>query len=365
MFTVEEGRAALLGRVIRIFAVVGLLAYIPSMVACLETGLYALAVVDSVAYLLVLVAAVLPRFAFRIKLLAMIAALFTVGVAVLIWTGPYGAGYLWIMCGVIISALFGSRRVIVMAFVLAVVALVAYGMLVATGFLEQTFPLISLVVIGTNMIAICVGVAYVIHAVQKSMEGAMEKQEILSQELHHRVKNNLQVTLSLISLEAYGADPTPHLIALERRVRILTAVNELFLAQPYSLRMDVRAIARAVASCAQQWTIVVDDGLEEKTDSGPFEMDSADAAHFAIGLGELVNLLEPNTVFIAAQPKAGSFPPRIRLSLAAEAPDGLIRRAHETLSRDATIASLLGGVGFRVLAAESGAGPGFEIDALG
>ncbi len=363
MFTVEQERAALLERVVRIFAVVGLFAYVPSMIACIVTGLLALGVLDSVAYLLVLLAAFMPRVSYRVKLFAIIGALFTVGVAVLLWTGPLGAGYLWILCGVLISALFGSRRVIVAAFGLAALALAVYGVLVTGGLLNHSFPLIALFVIFGNMIAICVALSYVIHAILGTMQYAMRRQEVLDQELHHRVKNNLQVTLSLISLEAYDARPSPSLVALERRVRILTAVNELFLAKPDSLGMDVRAVVRAVASCAQQWTIVAEDGLDAKTDCGPFEMDSAGAAHFAIGVGELVNLLAPNTVFLAAVPRSASAPPRIRVTLPADASEGMLVEAGKSIEADATVGSLLGAVTYRTRPAEGSLGPGFEIDA--
>jgi two-component sensor histidine kinase len=333
------------------------------MIVSLQSRLYALAAIDSIAYLLVLGVALLPSVPFRVKLFAIIGSVFTVGFAVLVMTGPYGAGHLWVVCGVVISALFGSIPIVIAVLGLAAAVMTAYGALVAAGALNHGLPLTSLIVIGGNMLSICFALSYVIHETLKAMDGAMEKQEILSQELHHRVKNNLQVTLSLISLEAYGGEPTPSIVALERRVRVLTAVNELFLARPDSLRMDVRALARAVASCAQQWTIVADDGLEEKTESGPFEMDSADAAHFAIGVGELLTLLAPNTVIIAALPRTSADPPRIRLSLPSGGSGELIVQAQAAIGKDATVASLLGDGGFRPITGDLSVGPGFEIDA--
>lgn len=363
MFSMERERGVLLGRVVLIFASVGLLAYVPSLVASIEAGLVSLVVVTTVLYLLAIVIAFQPSIPFRVKLLTVVGSLFIVGFTVLITTGPYGAGDIWIMSGVLISALFGSVTVVVVTIGLSVVAMAGYGALARMGLLNYTFSEISLIVIGGSMVTICVALSYVIHASLGGMEETMAKHEVLTRELHHRVKNNLQVTLSLISLEAYGASPTPSIVALERRVRILTVVNELFLDSPDTLRIDVRAVARAVAGCAQQWTIVSDDGLGEKKQDGSFEIEADAAAHFAIGVGELLHLLSPSTVFIASLSGTASAPPRITLRLAPGSESERIEKIHDLISKDATVRSLLETLRFRPLAEDPSLGPGLEIDA--
>jgi hypothetical protein len=131
---------------------------------------------------------------------------------------------------------------------------------------------------------------------------------------------------------------------------------------PDSLRMDVRALARAISGCAQQWTIVSDEGAEG-IQTGAFEMDSADAAHFAIGVGELLHLLAPSTVIIEALPREATVPPRIRLRLDKGAPLKLVTELENVTGRDATVRSLLEALRFRPLTEDSAGGPGFEIDA--
>jgi hypothetical protein len=154
------------------------------------------------------------------------------------------------------------------------------------------------------------------------------------------------------------------MVALERRVRILTVVNELFLDSPDTLRIDVRAVARAVAGCAQQWTIMTDDGLGEEKPDGGFEMEADAATHFAIGVGELLHLLAPNTVFIASLCGTDSLPPRITLRLAPGSESERIENIHDLISVDATVRSLLETLRFRPLAGDASLGPGLEIDAV-
>ncbi len=95
-------------------------------------------------------------------------------------------------------------------------------------------------------------------ATRERLRASVAEKESLLKEVHHRVKNNLQVIASLISLQAETlADPSARVAFAEMRSRIKTiaAIHERIYRAPDLTRIDlkgylgdlVREIARAVA----------------------------------------------------------------------------------------------------------------------
>ncbi len=83
---------------------------------------------------------------------------------------------------------------------------------------------------------------------QSKLEEAVRNQEVLLQEVHHRVKNNLQVVSSMLSLALGAPDSKTALAQAVDRVRAIAAVHELLYAQPSYTHMDGAALLRAVAA---------------------------------------------------------------------------------------------------------------------
>lgn len=79
--------------------------------------------------------------------------------------------------------------------------------------------------------------------------------ELLLREVHHRVKNNLQVLLSLTALEATRAsspDVTRVLRDLQNRLRAVALVHDQLHRAPRLRDVDVRAYVRAVLDAISQ-----------------------------------------------------------------------------------------------------------------
>jgi two-component sensor histidine kinase len=87
---------------------------------------------------------------------------------------------------------------------------------------------------------------------QSRLEEAVRNQEVLLQEVHHRVKNNLQVVTSMLSLARGARDPHTALSQAVDRVRAIAAVHELLYAQPHFTHMDGAALLRAVTAGLSQ-----------------------------------------------------------------------------------------------------------------
>ena len=267
---------ATLSRLLRFFAFGGLVAYVPSVWLSVVEGLWVLVAVDTLAYLVVIAAAFMPSMRFGFKLSVVVAVSMGVGVAVLVQTGPFGAGYIWLLAAMVLSALFGRSAAPVAVISLSTGIMLAWGVAVALGAPGFGSSPVSVAIIGSNLLIIGIALTMVIRRLMSRLESslaererigialereleetrrvgmelerAVDFKEMLLRELHHRVKNNMQVVLSIIGL-AHEGDPDPVATA-GRRVRALALVNELVLSRTDSAAVDAGELMKALAGRA-------------------------------------------------------------------------------------------------------------------
>src|SRR6056297_430352 len=221
---------------LRTLVVLGSIAYIPSLIACLKDGLYLLAVIDTLAYAAIAVAVFYPRGSYRFRLVVTVATSLFIGAAVLLTTGTEGAGHIWLIFGVVISALFGEIRIIIVSIVLAELIMLGYGFLIYFEVISSSMTMVSVVAISANMLLIIITLSLITHLLLKALNEKLDHKEELLQLLHHRVKNNLQTVESLIALEDDGVD---HIDRISRRVAAVSAANELILSDPENRLIDL------------------------------------------------------------------------------------------------------------------------------
>jgi two-component system CheB/CheR fusion protein len=80
------------------------------------------------------------------------------------------------------------------------------------------------------------------------IKGSLVEKEVLLKEIHHRVKNNMQVISSLVSLQADGSDETVRNVLgdVNRRVRSMALVHEKLYQSPDLARIDFAEYARTL-----------------------------------------------------------------------------------------------------------------------
>jgi two-component sensor histidine kinase len=84
----------------------------------------------------------------------------------------------------------------------------------------------------------------------RDMQRALEEREVMLREIHHRVKNNLQITASLLALQADASDSDAARVALEdscARVRSMALVHHQLYAGHDLARVEFDEFIRALA----------------------------------------------------------------------------------------------------------------------
>ncbi len=133
-------------------------------------------------------------------------------------------------------------------------------------------------------------------AIEVTLEDTLRDQKKLLQEVHHRVKNNLQVILSLIRIQVAQLDdaavgtPESTLEQLRRRVRTIAAVHDQ-LASPEDLRgIDLRRCLYDVAAEFRSTFVDWGNDLEIRIDAPPLIVNLDTAVPAMLLAGELIHL---------------------------------------------------------------------------
>jgi len=127
---------------------------------------------------------------------------------------------------------------------------------------------------------------------------ALREKEVLLKEVHHRVKNNLQLILSMIRLQAdTGANTAQFREALEGRIGSMALIHEMLYQTENSARMDLEEYLRQLTALLVQYadnpTMV---RLEQRTEQIFVVLDQA------IPFGLLVNELVTNVLKYVVSP---------------------------------------------------------------
>ena len=231
----QDLRERLLSILLRVLAATGLVALVPSVYLSIKVGLWLVLVADCAASAIAVVLILLPRVSFRFRTFALLFLAYGLGFILLWVIGPYGAGYLYLLAFVFLAALFGSRRAVVGANLLAVLTYIAYVICLALNILPFEQALDSAVVISANYVMIgAILSASVHHVINGYADAASEERrmrtvlELMVREIEHRVKNNLQVILSIVNLKSRpGTDPAQSIADIKASLSAISSVHSL------------------------------------------------------------------------------------------------------------------------------------------
>lgn len=243
-------RERLLLVLLRIIAAASLIALVPSAWLSIKERLWVVLGADLAANLWVLALAFIPGISYRVKVLSLVILSYLLGVLLILETGPYGAGHLYIFAFVFFVALFGTKTSILLANLLALLTHAAFALAKASGLLPWEQGLDSLLVISSNFVLVSLMLSYSAHYLISSYSRAAAEErrmrselEILLHEIEHRVKNNIQVVSSIVNLKSRsGADPARVVEDIKASLAAIAAVHQLLYRREGRRRVGIRAL---------------------------------------------------------------------------------------------------------------------------
>jgi hypothetical protein len=311
-FTLKKEQ--LLNRLIKWLVILGAVAYVPSIYACVKENLVILGVIDTAAYLFMLFVFLYPRASFRLRLLSTVFITLLLGAAVLFQTGTSGAGHVWLICSVFIAALFGKIPIMVKTILITQLVMIVYAVLNEVGVIDHDASVISIAAISANMLIVSVALSLVTHFLLSALQEEIGEQEKTLQLLDHRVRNNLQTIESLVHLNDTQPD-TPSV--LSRRIHAISEANKLVLSNPSALFVDLGTLLRTISD-ARSVSIFIQKGIQVSPEK---------LTEIVVGLSDLLEMLKP------FGPLQVTVEDTVRIHTASELPnpESLLARTNESV----------------------------------
>jgi two-component sensor histidine kinase len=291
-------RERMLTRLLQIVAVVGVIAYLPSAYLSIKQRIWVVLAVDTAAFLYAICLAVFRQLPFRLRLLSLIFLAYGLGVILIIFTGPFGAGHLFIFAFVFLVSLFGGIREIILANALAILTHVGFALASALHLVPWPQGPDSVVVISANFVLISfilsAAANYLIRGYEKS--AAEEKTlrqavEMMLREIEHRVKNNLQVIASLVSLRGGpGEDPARALQDIKETISAISVVHQLLYRRSSFYLVELGALLEKLTQRFRTIDRKIDFSLHWSGEKAEIDGDRA------ISIGLLINEIVMNSV---------------------------------------------------------------------
>ncbi len=130
---------------------------------------------------------------------------------------------------------------------------------------------------------------------EKKVSESLSEKEVLLQEIHHRVKNNLQVVSSMLSLQSRTENDDKVIAALmesRRRIEVMARVHESLYQSPDLSNIPVKNFIKTIISEELLNPGRNSDGISLRTKIGEMSMD----LDTAVTCGQIVSELASNSV---------------------------------------------------------------------
>jgi len=154
---------------------------------------------------------------------------------------------------------------------------------------------------------------YVIKAkeAEDAIKNLLQEKDVLIKEIHHRVKNNLQIILSLVHLQL-GHNPAPetreNLITLQNRIRAMALVHDMFYRTENMSSLNLAEYLERMAVHLFNIYKIDENRIKLVTELEPIQV----SVNVAIPLGLIVNELVSNSIKHAFKNTPGVISLRLR-----------------------------------------------------
>ncbi len=291
-------RQRLLTILLRVIAVGSAVALVPSVYLAIRERVWLVLAADLAAALILLALNFLPGLTYRFKVSALVSLPYALGVVLIIYTGPFGAGHLYLFAFAFMAALFGGKASMIAANVLAILTHAAFAAASAAGLLPWGQGLGSVIVISSNFtfvsLALSFSASYLVNgyaaaaAEDRRMRAALE---VVLHEIEHRVKNNLQVISSIVNLKSRpDVEPRQAIADIKASLSAIASVHQLLFRKDSVYLVRLRSL---VDSLFERFKSLHRSVVFEATWSGEEAIMDSESA---VDLGLLINEIVMNSV---------------------------------------------------------------------
>ncbi|MFO7658645.1 MAG: ATP-binding protein [Bacteroidales bacterium] len=164
------------------FVSAGFFAYIPSMMASFSAKLWIVAIIDTIVYLLAILIFVFRRINLKLRIVILLAIIFLLSMALLIFVGPYGAGFIWLMMVPILTALLLGTKETVIANIISTLSLLLLGIVINENLIPlhlTNYGLDSWIAVSANYVLASVAVSFPVAMLLQALHNSYKKEKEL------------------------------------------------------------------------------------------------------------------------------------------------------------------------------------------
>ncbi len=169
-----------------LLVILGLIAYIPSVLVSIKYHLTTVVILDSVVYGLVIINCVYRSLKLRYRTYFFLTVVYFLGVFLLLFLGPYGAGFIWLIMTPVIAAIFSGVRTTVATIIVNILTLLFLGYLIALnveGFQLTSYNLSAWIVVSTNYIIVAILIAIPLSFLLNSLDQLFQREQASNKNL--------------------------------------------------------------------------------------------------------------------------------------------------------------------------------------
>ncbi len=221
-------RQRLLQTLLRIALVVSLPALAAGVYASVRASSALLVVVDISAYLAFVLAYRLARPRYKIAAYITVWTVLLMALTFLFMLGTEGATMVWLTTATLLAAMLLERRDTVLVFSVAIVGVVVATVLLIHGMLPWSIAIYGWISVATSFLGVATFSALSVRYLSERLAQGVLNEQILNQELHHRVRNNLQMVESLLTIESSACREEETRKTLQLMIDRISAIAHTF-----------------------------------------------------------------------------------------------------------------------------------------
>jgi hypothetical protein len=221
-------RQNLLHTLLQIALIVSIPALVAGVYASIRARSLFLVAVDISAYLAFVIAYRLTRRRYGVAAHITVATVLLMALAFLFLLGTKGATTVWLTGATLLAAILLDRRATIAVFLISAVAVVAATILLYNDMLPWSLELYGWISVATSFLGVAGFSAVAVRYLAERLAQSVINEQALNREIHHRVRNNLQMVESLLSIESSAAAAADTRNTLQRMSDRISAVAHSF-----------------------------------------------------------------------------------------------------------------------------------------